>query len=82
MKVNTANDLSLMIKSERKKQHRSQEDVSSSIGIKQPTLSTFEKQSANSRIETLFKIVHELGLELHLSSKKDFVKDGEWTEEW
>ena len=82
MKINTANDLSLLIKSERKKQHRTQADVSSNIGIKQPTLSAFEKQSAQSRIETLFKIVHELGLELHLSSSKDIVSDNEWTEEW
>jgi len=83
LKINTASELSLFLKNERKQQQRTQAEVSSNIGIKQPTLSAFEKQSAQSRIDTLFKIVHELGLELHLSSNNDVDKDNpEWTEEW
>lgn len=83
MKINTANELSLFLKNERKQQHRTQSDVSSNIGIKQPTLSAFEQQSSLSRIETLFKIVHELGLELHLSKPQSSINDKDkWAQEW
>lgn len=83
MKINTANELSIFVKNERKQQQRTQSDVSSNIGMKQPTLSAFEKQSSQARVETLFKIIHELGLELHLSKVQGEDKaDTKWTQEW
>jgi transcriptional regulator with XRE-family HTH domain len=83
MKINNAAELSNFVKSQRKKNLRSQVDVSAKVGIQQPTLSAFEKSSHHSRVETLLKIVYELGLEFHLVEKDEHLPGADdWQEEW
>ncbi len=88
MKINNPDELSTLLKYQRTKNKRSQSDVSSKIGLQQQTISAIENNSNQSKIETLFKIINELGLEFHLSEKripgqKSSSKniDG-WQEEW
>ncbi|MCL1077056.1 helix-turn-helix domain-containing protein [Parashewanella spongiae] len=83
MKLNSPAELSSFLKAQRKQLKRSQADVCEKIGLHQPSLSSFEKQSDQSKIETLFRIAHELGLEVHLQTQHETVPDArQWTEEW
>ena len=83
MKINNTDELSNFLKYQRKNNQRSQADVSSKIGVQQQTISSFERNSSQSKVVTLFKIINELGLELHLENKHLMTKDNnDWLEEW
>lgn len=82
MKLNNPNELSSYIKTQRKTVKRTQENVADKIGLKQTTISSFEKSCATSKIETLFKIAHELGLVIEVSTKAERDNQKGWEEEW
>ena len=85
MKLNNSRELADYIKLQRNKQNRTQTDVAEHVGLKQKTISAMENTAGNSRIDTLFKIAHELGLSIELTPKRD--PDGKdekskWDQEW
>lgn len=82
MKMNNPNELSIFIRNFREKNKKTQAYVAHRIGIRQATLSNLEKQSEYSEIITLFKVINELGLELHLIDKKSNKMKNLWNEEW
>jgi len=83
MKINNTEELSYFLKHQRTKNKRSQANVSTRIGVQQQTISSFERNSAQARIETLFKIINELGLEFHLTEKSISENSkSDWHEEW
>lgn len=61
--------LSALIKDKRKALALSQDDLGKKSGIKQNTVSTFELKSDGARIDTLFKLINALDLEIHLIPK-------------
>jgi HTH-type transcriptional regulator/antitoxin HipB len=84
MKINTPEELSGFLKQKRKKDLYSQTDVSAKTGVQQQTVSAFERNSNQAKIETLFRLVNALGLELHLEDKNAPAADqsDQWQEEW
>lgn len=85
MKLNNPSELADYIKQHRKKLGRTQTDVASHIGMKQKTISAIENSADTSRIRTLFKIAHELGLSVELQPKldSDNIQDKpSWDQEW
>lgn len=83
MKINNPKELSYFLKHQRKKDKRSQQDVSSKIGVQQQTISAIERNSNQAKIETLFRIISELDLELHLNEKNSPMSaENDWLEEW
>ena len=55
------------------------------IGLMQKTISGIENSAGSSRIETLFKIAHELGLSIELTPKHNNDEKREapmWDQEW
>ncbi|MFT4926694.1 MAG: transcriptional regulator with XRE-family HTH domain [Phenylobacterium sp.] len=89
MKINNPNELSIFLKGRRKQSKRSQSDVAVNTGVQQQTISAFERQSSQAKIDTLFRIVNELGLEFHLEDKGSALRNGggdgknnDWQEEW
>lgn len=85
MKLNNSKELADYIKQQRKKLARTQTDVASHIGLKQKTISAIENSAGTSRIDTLFKIAHELGLSVELKPKLDSDKPQDksgWDQEW
>lgn len=85
MKLNNSKELADYLKLQRKKLDRTQTDVASHIGLKQKTISAIENSAGNSRIDTLFKVAHELGLSVELKSKEDnnnFNSQSNWDQEW
>jgi HTH-type transcriptional regulator/antitoxin HipB len=59
-----------------------QKDVAQLIGIKQATVSAFENHPERSRVETLFKLLAALGLELHVTQRDQNQNQHAWDEEW
>ncbi|NRA54480.1 MAG: helix-turn-helix domain-containing protein [Gammaproteobacteria bacterium] len=93
MKITTAKQLSSFLKDTRKSQGISQNKTASTVGIKQDTISKFEMSSANAQIDTMFKLLSALNLELnitprsqhHNSLPNNSTQDQtptEWNEEW
>lgn len=85
MKLNNSRELADYIKLQRNKQNRTQTDVAEHIGLKQKTISAMENAAGTSRIDTLFKIAHELGLSIELTPKHDVGNKDEkskWDQEW
>lgn len=86
MKLNNSTELADYIKLQRKKQNRTQTDVAEHVGLKQKTISGMENSAGSSRIDTLFKIAHELGLSVELTPKRETYIDKSnklsWDQEW
>lgn len=86
MKINNSTELANYIKLYRSQdQKRSQSDVAEYAGMKQKTISAIETTAGTSRIETLFKVAHELGLSVELTPNKDIgtsCDKPQWEEEW
>ena len=79
MRVNSADELATVLKDSRKRQGLSQATVGESVGLKQTTVSSFEHKAANSRLDTLFRLLSALDLELEVVSKARVIKQElEW----
>lgn len=83
MRITTASMLAHAVRDERKKRKLSQQALADLAVIKQSTISAFENNPDGTKLETLFKLLSELGLELHLSERNqpDSTNAG-WQEEW
>ncbi|MBA0181334.1 helix-turn-helix domain-containing protein [Pectobacterium carotovorum subsp. carotovorum] len=82
MKITSAGMLAHAMRDERKKHKLNQSQVAESMGIKQSTVSDFENHPEGTRLETLFKLLAALDLELHLSKRGEQQAGQEWSEEW
>lgn len=79
MLIRSPKELSQLFQSLRKQAGINQSEVASRVGLKQSTVSNFEVNSANTRLETLFRILSALELELDVKPKKDKSKGSiEW----
>lgn len=83
MIINTPKSLAAFVKDSRKQKGLSQSDVASRVGLRQATISEFENNPDRTSIETIFKILASMKLELHLvaenASMKTNVSNGdEW----
>ncbi|MCW7762106.1 helix-turn-helix domain-containing protein [Photorhabdus luminescens] len=93
MKVTNSKQLSTYLKDVRLTQKLSQGKVASKVGIRQDTVSSFELHPDSTKLETFFKIMSALNLELDIrprnateinSSMEDdrTTSDQVWKEEW
>ncbi|QQX80012.1 helix-turn-helix domain-containing protein [Shewanella sp. KX20019] len=93
MKVTNSKQLSAYLKDARLNMKLSQSKVAHKVGIRQDTVSSFEQNPGSTKLETLFKILSALNLELdikvrnpELASKllddRTMSSDREWKEEW
>lgn len=74
----TPEQLGQALKSRRVRIDLSQTDVGSEVGIKQKTISTLENHTSSSTVETLFKALSALGLELVVREKSRAASVEEW----
>ena len=74
--------LAQALKNIRKERQLSQSVVADNVGLKQATLSGFENKPEASRVETLFKLLTALDLELHLSERDTKNAEAGWDQEW
>jgi HTH-type transcriptional regulator/antitoxin HipB len=93
MKVTNAKQLSVYLKDARLNEQLSQSKVASKVGIRQDTVSSFELNPDSTKLETLFKILSALNLELDIKVRNQelvnerrhdnaTVPEQEWKEEW
>ncbi|QYK08864.1 helix-turn-helix domain-containing protein [Shewanella mangrovisoli] len=92
MKVTTAKQLSNYLKDTRLSLKLSQSKVANKVGIRQDTVSSFEQNPDSTKLETLFKLLASLNLELEVKKRGvsiDNIRldntslDGQdWKEEW
>lgn len=82
MKITSASMLAHAMRDERKKRKLNQSHVAESMGMKQSTVSDFENHPEGTRLETLFKLLAALDLELHLAERGSQQPSQGWGEEW
>jgi HTH-type transcriptional regulator/antitoxin HipB len=70
MILNSAKDLALYLNDQRRQLKMSQSEVADLVGLKQDTISKFENSPDNSRIDTLFRILSALNLNMTLIQKE------------
>ncbi|XKM14484.1 helix-turn-helix domain-containing protein [Orbaceae bacterium ac157xtp] len=80
MKITTSKMLANEIKNYRIKQNLTQSEVGKIIGIRQTTVSAFENTPDSTKLETLFKILYALDLELTVTKRGN--SNNGWQEEW
>lgn len=85
MLIHTPTDLAKFYRDQRKLHGISQTAVAQEISLRQDTVSKFEIKPDNVRLETLFRLLAALDLELHLVPKGQPVSDSNktgWSEPW
>lgn len=82
MKITSPEMLAHALKNARKQRDLTQQEIADHIGIKQATVSGFESRPDKSRIETLFKLLSALDLELRLSKRGAADNQAGWDQEW
>ena len=87
MKVTNSIQLSAYLKDIRQTRKLSQEKVACKVGIRQDTVSSFERNADATKLETLFKILSALELELVIQPRNSPPGVAEengsgWKEEW
>jgi len=82
MKIHTHKELASYFRSYRKKHKLSQQDIAEVVGLKQSTVSAFEKKPESTKLNTLFRLLSAVGLEINISSKNSSFNKNNWHEEW
>lgn len=83
MYVRSPKDLALLVVSQRKKLRLSQAEVGKLVGLKQQTISEFENRPEGTQIDTLFRIISALNLDIQLFAKDEIPAiKAKWKEEW
>ncbi len=76
MRVTSPAALANAIRDQRKLGQNTQREIADLVGIKQTTVSDFELKPESTKLETLFKILAALDLELHVSKRGAELTDG------
>ena len=82
MRVTSSDMLAIALKEARVNQGMTQKDVAQLVGIKQATVSALENHPEKSRVETLFRLLAALGLELQVTERDPGQQEQAWDEEW
>ena len=86
MLIHSSNDLAQYYRDQRKQRNVSQSTIAEEIVMRQDTVSKFENKPGNVRLDTLFRLLAALDLELHLVPKEEAILENEkekgWTEKW
>ncbi|PML85190.1 helix-turn-helix domain-containing protein [Vibrio breoganii] len=69
MYVNSPKALASFVREQRKIQRVSQGEAAAKVGMRQATVSEFENKPDTTSIETVFKLLNSLGLEVHILPK-------------
>lgn len=83
MIIHSPHELAIFISNQRKKLKLSQATVASLVGLKQKTISAFENKPESVQLETLFKILSAVSLDIRVSPKNNTHKNkSDWKQEW
>ena len=83
MLIQNPKALALYVRGQRKERKLTQTDVGEVIGILQDTIFDFENRPDSSKVDTMFRIVEAVGLEIHVvPSGAKLDGDNKWNEKW
>lgn len=82
MKITSAQALSQHLKVLRKQRGISQAKVAELVGLRQGTVSNFETAPDKMQLDTLFRILSALELELTVQPRNSRPPASDWPEEW
>jgi HTH-type transcriptional regulator/antitoxin HipB len=82
MKITSPELLAQAVRNARVDHHLSQQSVAELVGIKQNTVSSFENHPEKSRVETLFRLLSALNLELSITERNQPPAQTGWEQEW
>lgn len=85
MLINSPAHLATVVRDAREQQKLSQDQVSQRVGLKQATISTFENHPDGTKLDTLFRILSAVDLELHVvlkNSSQSHPNTNNDTNEW
>lgn len=83
MLIHSPRELALFFVNQRKKLQLSQAEVGKRVGLKQQTISEFEIRPESTQVDTLFRILSALGLDIKVLAKDEAViTQIKWKEEW
>lgn len=86
MQITSAKMLANAVRDQRKTRNITQSETAKLVGIKQNTVSAFENNPGGTKLETLFKLLAALDLELHLQPRntttEPHTNTKKWSEEW
>jgi HTH-type transcriptional regulator / antitoxin HipB len=83
MMIHSSQELAVCLKDRRQQLQLSQSEVVDRVGLRQKTLSAFEIKPDSTKLETLFRLLSALDLQLQVIPKedRDTIAQG-WNEEW
>lgn len=83
MLIPSPKEIALLAVDQRKKLKLSQAEVGKRVGLKQQTISEFELKPERTKLDTLFRILSALNLDLKIFPKDVAVTTrAQWKEEW
>lgn len=82
MKITSPELLAQTLKNARTDHQLSQRATAERVGIKQTTVSSFENHPERSQVETLFRLLSALNLELHITAREQSPANTGWEQEW
>jgi len=85
MLITSPKQLAIHLRDERKHKKLSQAKTADPVGLKQDTVSKFEINPETTRIQTLFRILSSLNLEMHIVQKSESTysrADDDGEEKW
>ncbi|WP_039056167.1 helix-turn-helix domain-containing protein [Enterobacter sp. Bisph1] len=82
MKITSAEQLAIYLKDVRKKEKLAQGQLAEKVGLRQETISKFENSPAKTQIDTLFKLLSAMNMELHVEKRGEKPSTQQWKEEW
>jgi HTH-type transcriptional regulator / antitoxin HipB len=80
MLVTSPHQLAITVRDQRKQMQISQADVADRVGLRQETISAFENKADRTKLDTLFRILAALNLEIHVVPRGSKVSG--WDKEW
>jgi HTH-type transcriptional regulator / antitoxin HipB len=80
MLVTSPHQLAITVRDQRKQMQMSQADVADHVGLRQETISAFENKADRTKLDTLFRILAALNLEIHVVPRG--TKVSAWDKEW
>ena len=83
MHIRSPKELAMVVMAKRKQLELNQTQVGDLIGTKQKTISAFENKPENTQLETLFRILAALNLDIKIIDKNEnaMIKKT-WKHEW
>lgn len=84
MLIHSPLELAMVVSNRRKDAKMSQSAAADLVGLRQTTISAFENKPGSTELDTLFRILAALNLDIHILAKVESTSPdkSKWDKEW